>query len=308
MQEVSRLSDGDWFLLIAITVGACVCLFAALRLFHRARLIEDMPTSKIRSCPQGYVELFGTAKWMEGPEIYAPLSGQPCVWYSYSIEKYTGNSKQRWRYVEGGVSENLFLLEDETGSCAIDPEGAEVTPTSSQTWTGPKLVKNNSQNKNSSTMKVIGDVLMSSHSKYRYTERRLDQFESLYAIGEYSSMGTGYQENLKDAATANLRELKRNKKKLAEYDHNEDGQIDLEEWDEARKDAKQAAIEEQLSSPLPKRMHVLKKPQTKKYQPFLLSSKSESHMSRKNLVFSIVLAVLFIILICTAFLKLLNMM
>lgn len=307
MQEVSRFSDGDWFLLIAITVAACVCLFAALRMFHRARLIEDMPTSKIRSCPQGYVELFGTAKWMEGPEIYAPLSGQPCVWYSYSIEKYTGNSKQKWRYVEGGVSEELFLLEDETGSCVINPEGAEVVPSSSQTWTGPKLVKNDIKNKSVSTMKVIGDVLMSSISKYRYTERRLDQFESLYAIGEYSSMGTGYHENLKDAASSSLRELKRNKEKLAEYDRNDDSQIDLDEWEVARKDAKQAAIEQQLSSPLPKRMHVLKKPQTKKYQPFLLSSKSETQMSRKNLVFSIVLAVMFIILISIAFLKLLNM-
>jgi len=307
VQEVSRLSDGDWFLLIAITVGACVCLFAALRMFHRARLIEDMPTSKIRSCPQGYVELFGTAKWMEGPEIYAPLSGQPCVWYSFTVEEYARHSKQKWRYVDGGVSDQLFLLEDETGSCVIDPEGAEVTPTSSQTWTGPKLVKSNFKSKNPSTMKVIGDVLMSSGQKYRYTERRLDQFESLYAIGEYSSIGTGYQENLKDAASANLRELKRNKEKLAEYDRNEDGQIDLEEWEVARKDAKQAAIEEQLSSPLPKRMHVLKKPQTKKYQPFLLSSKSETQISRKNRVFSIVLAVLFVILICIAFLKLLNM-
>lgn len=306
MQEVSRFSDGDWFLIIAITVGACVCLFAALRLFHRARLIEDMPTSKIRSCPQGYVELFGTAKWTEGPEIYAPLSGQPCVWYSFRVEEYARHSKQKWRYVDSGVSENLFLLEDETGSCVIDPQGAEVTPTSSQTWTGPKLVKNDVKSKNASPMKVIGNVLMSSPNKYRYTERRLDQFESLYAIGEYSSMGTGYHENLKDAATANLRELKRNKEKLSTYDINKDGQIDLEEWEEARKDAKQAVIEQQLSSPLPKRMHILKKPTTKKNQPFLLSSKSETQMSRKNRIFSVVLAVMFIVLISVAFLKLID--
>jgi len=303
VQEVSGFNDGDWFLLIAIFVGACVCLFAALRMFHRARLVEDMPTSKIRSCPQGYVELYGTTKWMEGPEIYAPLTGQPCVWYSFVIEEYARNSKQKWRHIDSGISDHLFLLEDDSGSCIIDPDGAEVTPSSSQTWVGPKLLKANANIQNPSAMKVIGDVLMSSQQKYRYTERRLDQFESLYAIGEFSSMGTGHEQNLKDATTAHLRELKRNKEELAEYDSNQDGEIDQAEWEQARSDAKQVAIEQQLSSSLPKRIHVLKKPQTKKYQPFLLSSKSESQMTRKNRVFSIVFAIMFVILILVIYFK-----
>ena len=237
-------------------------MFAALRMFHRARLVEDMPTSKIRSCPQGYVELYGTTKWMEGPEIYAPLTGQPCVWYSFVIEEYARHSKQKWRRIDSGVSQNLFLLEDDSGSCVIDPEGAEVTPSSSQTWVGRKLLKANANTKNTSAMKAVADVLMSSRQKYRYTERRLDQFESLYAIGEYTSVGTGYEQSLKDVASAKLRELKRDKDKLAEYDKNQDGDIDQAEWEQARIDAKQAAIEQQLSSSLPQRIHVLKKPQT----------------------------------------------
>jgi len=303
---MNRFSDGDWFLIIAIFVGACVCLFAALRLFHRARLIEDMPTSKIRSCPQGYVELHGTAKWMGGPEIYAPLTGQPCVWYSFAIEEYDRHSKNKWRHLDSGVSDHLFLLEDDTGSCLIDPDGAEVTPSSSKTWVGRKIVKTNLLPNNTSTMKIIGDVLMSSSQKYRYTERRLDQFESLYAIGEYASLGTGYQQNLKEQTTAHLRELKQDKERLAEFDINQDGEIDQEEWEVARTQAKQAVLEQQLATPLPKRMHVLKKPATKKYQPFLLSSKSEIQIARKNRIFSIVLASMFVILISVVFLKIIN--
>jgi len=303
VQELTRFSGGDWFLLIALFAGACICLFAALRMFHRARLIEDMPTSKIRSCPQGYVELYGTAKWMDGPEIYAPLSGQPCVWYSYSVDKYAQHSKQKWRRIDVGVSEHLFMIEDDIGTCVIDPEGAEVTPSSVNTWFGSKRINLNSEQSQPSSLKILSDVLMSSNQKYRYTERRLDQYESLYAIGEYSSIGTGVEENLKDAATAHLRGLKRDKEKLAEYDKNNDGQIDQDEWEHARKDAKQIVLEQKLSNPLPKRMHVLKKPQTKKYQPFLLSSKSESHMSRKNRIFSAVLAILFVVLTASIFLK-----
>lgn len=300
---MAHFSQGDWFLLSALFVGACICLIAALRMFHRARLIEDMPTSKIRSCTQGYVELYGTAKWMEGPEIYAPLSGQPCVWYSFSIEEYVAHSKQKWRRVEGGVSEHLFLLEDDTGACVIDPDGAEVTPSSTNTWHSSKRINVNTAIQQNNVLKTLGDVLMQTGEKYRYTERRLDQYESLYAIGEYCSMGTGYNQSLKDAAIAHLRELKRNKEKLASYDKNNDGEIDQNEWGEARKDAKQIVLEEQLSKPMPRRMHVLKKPQTRKYQPFLLSSKSESHMTKKNRIISAGLAFMFVVLITSIFLK-----
>lgn len=303
MQELSRFSSGDWFLLIALFVGACICLLASLRMFHRARLIEDMPTSKIRSCSQGYVELYGTAKWMDGPEIHAPLSGQPCVWYSFSVEEYAQHSKQKWRRIDDGVSDNLFLLEDDTGACVIDPQGAEVTPSSSNTWYGSKRI---SPVTHTSPLEVLGGAIFQTGQKYRYNEQRLDQYESLYAIGEYNSLGTGHEDNLKDAARAYLRVLKRDKEKLASYDKNSDGQIDLEEWEQARKDAKQAVIKHQLSNPLPKRMHVLKKPLTKKYQPFLLSSKSEIHMSRKNRILSAGLAILFVVFIASIFLKIIG--
>ena len=303
MQEFNSFSGGDWFLVIALAVGACICLFASLRLFHRARLIEDMPTSKIRSCSQGYVELYGTAKWMDGPEIHAPLSGQPCVWYSYSVEEYAPHSKQKWRHIDSGVSEQLFLLEDDTGSCIIDPEDADVTPSSSTTWYGSKRIR---PSNHTSPLDILGAAIFQTGQKYRYTERRLDQYESLYAIGEYKSMGTNYQQSLKDAAAAHLRDLKRDKEKLAAYDKNQDGEIDQQEWEEARKDAKRIVIEEQLSIPLPKRMHILKKPETKKYQPFLLSSKTETQMSRKNRMYSVALAGMFIAISAGIFFKVIN--
>ena len=300
MQVTNHFSQGDWFLITVLIIGAIICLFAALRMFHRARLIEDMPTSKIRSCHQGYVELFGTTKWMEGPEIQAPLSGLPCVWYSFSVEEYIPQSKQKWRRINSGVSDQLFLLEDDTGACVIDPDNAEVTPSSNTTWygnerLGPKI--------HTSPLDILGGMLLQSGQKYRYTERRIDVYESLYAIGEFSSIGTDYRQNIKEVVVEKLRSLKSDKEKLAKYDINNDGQIDAQEWEQARIDAKQAALEEQLTKPLPKRMHILKKPQTKKYQPFILSSKSETHMSRNNRIFSAGLASLFVLFIAGVFFK-----
>ena len=300
MQVANHFSQGDWFLITVFIIAAIACLFAALRMFHRARLIEDMPTSKIRSCSQGYVELFGTAKWMEGPEIQAPLSGLPCVWYSFSVEEYIPQSKQKWRRINSGVSDQLFLLEDDTGACVVDPDEAEVTPTSSTTWYGNERI---GPRTHISPLDILTSALMQSGQKYRYTEKRIDVYESLYAIGDFCSIGTDYRQSIKEAVLEKLRILKRDKEKLATYDKNQDGQIDENEWEQARIDAKQAAVEDQLAKPLPQRMHMLKKPQTKKYQPFLLSTKSESHISRNNRIFSAGLASLFVLFITSIFLK-----
>ena len=43
----------------------------------RKRLIEDTPTSRIRSAPQGFVELAGVAGVFEGEPIIAPLTQRP---------------------------------------------------------------------------------------------------------------------------------------------------------------------------------------------------------------------------------------
>ena len=300
MQVANHFSQGDWFFITVLVIGAIACLFAALRMFHRARLIEDMPTSKIRSCPQGYVELFGTAKWMEGPEIQAPLSGLPCVWYSFTVEEYIPQSKQKWRRINSGVSDQLFLLEDDTGACVVDPDDAEVTPTSSTTWYGNERI---GPRTHTSPLDILTSALLQSGQKYRYTEKRIDVYESLYAIGEFCSIGTDYRQSIKEAVLEKLRILKRDKEKLATYDKNQDGQIDENEWEQARIDAKQAAVEDQLAKPLPQRMNMLKKPQTKKYQPFLLSTKSETHISRNNRIFSAGLASLFVVFIASIFLK-----
>lgn len=64
-----------------LAVAAGISLFSLRkghRQFKRARLIEDMPTSKIRSASQGYTELIGVAE-NRGVTLSSPLSGSPCV-------------------------------------------------------------------------------------------------------------------------------------------------------------------------------------------------------------------------------------
>src|SRR5690606_9806630 len=79
--------------LVLLAAASAAALFFMVRNLRTARTIEDTPTSKIRSAAQGYVELSGTAS-STGETIAAPLSGTPCLWYRYTIERYERSGKQ----------------------------------------------------------------------------------------------------------------------------------------------------------------------------------------------------------------------
>ena len=65
-------------LLGALALASLRAGFSGLR---RTRHIEDVPTARVRSAHQGYVELIGTAHTMNGEPIIAPLSNTSCCWY-----------------------------------------------------------------------------------------------------------------------------------------------------------------------------------------------------------------------------------
>ena len=107
-------------------IGAGVYLFyRGFRMLQRKRLIEDTPTSKIRSAAIGLVEVSGLAN---GPyTMPAPVSQLPCYMHRTMVWIYVQSGKnKRWKKV---VDERLhvpFYLEDETGRVLIDPSGAEL--------------------------------------------------------------------------------------------------------------------------------------------------------------------------------------
>jgi hypothetical protein len=134
-----------WFIVVTATVTAVIAFVAGLLWLRRAWVIEDTPTSMIRSAAQGYVELQGEAMIMTGTPIVAPLSFLPCAWYRYSVEKRVSDDDQdklagSWCTIENGVSDGLFLLRDGTGDCVVDPEGAVVTPAENLLWYGDSRI------------------------------------------------------------------------------------------------------------------------------------------------------------------------
>ena len=101
--------------------------FSAFRRLSLRRAVEDTPRAKVRSAAVGRCELRGRVRALPAPLI-GPFSGLPCVWFRWKVEEEHQNSKggSSWTTLGEGRSDQAFLLEDETGSLRVDPEGAVV--------------------------------------------------------------------------------------------------------------------------------------------------------------------------------------
>lgn len=210
-----------WLSIIAIS-GFCLTAFYRMtRWFQQGQLMANIPTAKIRSAAQGYVELSGTAKLMDGPIIVSPLTGKSCVWYRYTIEERAhtrgrgGKSDSSWHVVERGRSDALFLLEDQTGQCVIDPDDADVTIGHNKTW----------------------------HKRHvspprRYNEQLIRAGDPLYAIGFFKTVANIEQQQTRQQVAQVLNQWKQDPGQLLhQFDLDRNGQIDSDEWEQARQTA-----------------------------------------------------------------------
>lgn len=270
-----------WLWTIAATVASLVGLYFALRNLIRARIIEDTPTAKIRSAYQGYVELAGQAQLLDGVPIISPLTGSQCCWYRYTIE---ANESKDWRTVEHGLSDNLYLLRDETGECIIDPEGAEVSPTDRSVWYGhnqkpeernPRRFRLNQ----GSGLKLIASPV---RGRYRYTEECIYPGDRLYVIGLFKTLGdVEHQQERQQMVRERLAEWKQDAADLlARFDTNKDGEIDIEEWEQARTAAK-TEVKHAHHEQLQKRVLNTMSQTGSSRHPYLLSSLPQFNLVRR---------------------------
>ena len=242
-----------WFIFLTLSGFGLWSFFRMSRWFQHARTIENVPTAKIRSASQGYVELSGKAKLMEGPIIVSPLTAKTCVWYSYKIEERAnttlgfGRNNSHWRVVEERRSEDLFLLEDDTGRCVIDPDDADVLVSHSRNWHRRHVMP-----------------------RRRYTEQLIRDGDPLYAIGFFKTVATIEAQKTRQQVAQLLRQWKKDPNLLHQrFDHDRNSQLDPDEWEQARQRAerdvkleqgqreKEAPLNVMTSSELADQMYIL---------------------------------------------------
>lgn len=220
----------------AMFAVAGVSFFAWMACHRRYRQIHDLPTSRIGSAAQGYVELVGRTETLGHP-VASRLSGHPCCWFRFQVEEK--DDKNRWRTVEEGSSADHFLLVDGSGQCVISPDGAEVLTHDRKTW---------------------------SAGHQRYTEWLLLPKTPLYAIGEFSTTtaaAAGAAADERADVGALVGEWKRDRATLHQrFDLNRDGAIDMMEWELARREAQREVRRRRAALPPPatEGVHLLRKP------------------------------------------------
>jgi hypothetical protein len=102
------------------TVAGPVLFVRAFRDFRLRRLIQNTPTSRLRSMSMGLVEVTGAVEPRSAAT--APFSGRPCVYWEVDIS--TRSRRNQWTVVHRNASGSPFFLRDETGVALVYPHGA----------------------------------------------------------------------------------------------------------------------------------------------------------------------------------------
>lgn len=278
LQQWAARTDPDGFWLVCALLAAAVLAggWLGFRRLRHARLIEDTPTQRVRSAAQGYVELEGVARTMPGPDILSPLTRTPCVWWRYAIEQRRGSGKNaRWHRLEGGSSDDLFLLDDGTGACVVDPDGAQVFPDIRRQWRGATRRPLRIPSANRGWLGHLGIGF----GAYRYSEQLVSLEAPLHALGAFGTVRAARAADEQADVRELLAEWKRDQQALlARFDRDGDGEIDLDEWEAARAKALETVRRQHAAEPAPPDTHVLRQPGDGR--AFLLSTWPQEKLAR----------------------------
>ena len=277
MAEYFATAPADEFLWWCLGSGlvAAAAFVGSFVFLHRTRLMENMPTSRLRSAAQGYVELEGRAQLADGPPIIAPLTKTHCIWWRFRVEKKVQSGKNtKWVTVSSGTSDDCFELDDDTGKCMVDPDGATVIPTHRHRWYG-------SSERPDVPHHLGTGFLRAGFSRYRYTEERIHATEPVYALGAFRTQSGApdafdEQLDLKDL----LSKWKHDKRMMALFDTNKDGTVDGKEWEAARRMAVKKVRDEHVQRAVETPdLHILAKPRDGR--PYILSGVPQAKLIRR---------------------------
>ena len=213
---------------------------------------------------------------MDGQPIIAPLTGMHCTWYQFRVEEKRQSGKRtEWKTIRKGISEELFLIKDETGECVIDPEGASVTVRESDVWYGGSASPTGRPAPKKSRFSF-------SSGRFRYTEKRLHPGEALYAIGLFKTVGgSGARLDVETDVRELVREWKRDTNEMLErFDLNKDGEIDMEEWQKLRDEAYKHILEKHKEQQAMPPVHMMNRTRDKR-RPYILSAVPQDELTSR---------------------------
>ncbi len=243
-----------------ITLGlvAIISVFAWASTYKRVRTIADIATSRIGSAAQGYVELYGRASVDADNLIKSPLSGISCIWFRYWV--YTkDNSEREWRETSKGTSQSMFEIKDSTGICQVDPDDAEI---------------------------ISPDRRVSYQGIYKHVEEMLFAGGSVYVLGEFSTIGGANSVlSLKEDVSDLLTEWKKDQVQLKKrFDLDGNGEIDVQEWELARRTAIKEVEKQHREIRTETGVHVMRAPRDGRL--YLISNMAPQKLRHRYMLWS----------------------
>ncbi len=273
---ITSMAPGPYWALIAVIalIGA-LFLGVFAHYLKQVRLIEDTPTSKIRSAAQGFAELEGRCKHLNADQpLLSPLSQTPCVWYDFRIErKYkSGKNQTSWQTIQSGRSTQPILLDDGTGVCLLKPLKANVHSERSKSWYGTTAYPTKLSVERQDSLFQFGD--------YRYSEQWIAAEQPLYALGHFKTSRATDGFNREAAIRNIISEWKKDYSQMIErFDRNGDGEIDENEWKLVRLAASLEAEDLELNLTHQSDVNVMEKPTSN--LPYIISTKDQKSLTGK---------------------------
>ena len=238
--------------------GAGIVLFPyGLVNLKYKRMVENTPTSKVRSMAMGIVEVEGRAR--QYYDLKTTYSRTRCIYFRcrfyrrkpvYMASRWgffrTGGSHQeQWRLERETASGRLpFYLEDKTGRVLVRPKGAIfLVSRASQQFAG--------------AMGMNAELLLRD-DRTRIREDLIPEGARVYVLGKARPENTG--DTVSEKIREELRKLKQDRARLMAYDQNENGRVDMDEWETARRDVENRVYAEMLAEGAPTERTVIGKP------------------------------------------------
>ena len=242
---ISDILSEKFYSILFFCVGIWVFFHGFMR-FRRKRMVENIPTSTVRSIAMGLVELAGTARAItkSGDPFKTPLSGIDCAYFQYAIKVRVRSGKNsHWQtIVKGDSLEYPFWLIDNTGKVPVLPKGAEIMIKRGyryESWSGAGMPVN------------LKDFMFT-YGLQNHVNRHLLFEESyikeggdVYVLGS-AKKSVDYLDKQKEDLANRLYELKTNRMKRAAIDLNKDGEISMEEWNIAADKIEQELFKESV--------------------------------------------------------------
>ena len=241
-----------------LLTGAGLLVFPyGLLVLNYKRMVQNTPTSKIRSMAMGMAEVTGQAR--QYYDLKTSHSGTRCIYFRcrYYRKRSSGlanrvslfqpsvRNTENWVLERQTASGRLpFYIEDETGRVLVRPKGALF-----------HMSKFRQEFSGTFGMFTPSDM---GRSNTRIHEDIVPDGARIYVLGK--ARPEKIDGSVSEKITEELRALKKDSDRLMAYDTDNNGRVDMEEWETARRDIENKVYADMLANGGGKEQVVIGKP------------------------------------------------